>query len=140
MTAPTPPPPRPHQAPDATPHTRDYSDETAHVVDEEITRIVDEQAERATTQLAGHRPQLDALATALLDHETLEGDDIARILATADDTVAPGDQHAGAPDAVFHGASRGGDVVVSDEHDMTLTLADRVPELLHPVVIVAPEG
>jgi ATP-dependent Zn protease len=32
------------------------------------------------------------------------------------------------------------DVVVSDEHDMTLTLADRVPERLHAAVIAAPEG
>jgi cell division protease FtsH len=70
-------------------HTRDYSDETAHIIDEEITRILDEQADRAATVLARHRPQLDALAAGLLDHETLEGPDIERILATAGDGPAP---------------------------------------------------
>jgi len=61
-------------------HTRDYSDETAHIIDEEITNMLDEQAARATDELAAHRAQLDALAAALLEHETLEGADITRIL------------------------------------------------------------
>jgi cell division protease FtsH len=63
-------------------HTRDYSDETAHIIDEEVARILDSQANRATTQLTAHRPQLDALATALLDHETLESAAVERIMAT----------------------------------------------------------
>jgi cell division protease FtsH len=63
-------------------HTRDYSDETAHVIDEETTRVLDEQASRAARELAGRRAQLDALAAALLDHETLESADITAILAS----------------------------------------------------------
>ena len=37
-------------------HTRDYSDETAHVIDEEITRMLDEQAARAAHELADTGP------------------------------------------------------------------------------------
>ncbi len=64
-------------------HTRDYSDETAHVIDEETTRVLDEQAARAAHELAGRRAQLDALAAALLDHETLDATDIGRIVTRA---------------------------------------------------------
>ncbi len=69
-------------------HTRDYSDETAHIIDEEIAHILDEQANRAAAELARHRGQLDDLARALLDHETLVAADIARILSATD--RAPG--------------------------------------------------
>ncbi len=65
-------------------HTRDYSDETAHVIDEETTRMLDEQAARAARELAGRRGQLDALAAALLDHETLVATEIARIVTRAE--------------------------------------------------------
>jgi cell division protease FtsH len=84
-------------------HTRDYSDETAHIIDEEITRMLDEQAARAATELAAHRAQLDAVAGALLEHESLDGADVTRILATTpaasrgpgDDTVASADNVTG---------------------------------------------
>jgi cell division protease FtsH len=84
-------------------HTRDYSDETAHIIDEEITRMLDEQAARAATELAAQRAQLDAVAAALLEHETLDGADITRILtstaaarlAPSDDTVGLADQMVG---------------------------------------------
>jgi cell division protease FtsH len=47
------------------------SDETAAVIDAEIRRIVDECFERALAELGEHRPQLDALAEALLREESL---------------------------------------------------------------------
>ena len=58
-------------------HTRDYSDRTAHVIDEEVTRILDQQAARAATELRHHEAQLHALAAALLEHETLDAGEIA---------------------------------------------------------------
>jgi len=62
-------------------HTRDYSDETARVIDEEVARILGEQGVRAREELEGHLDALHAIAAELLEHETLEADDIARILA-----------------------------------------------------------
>jgi cell division protease FtsH len=48
-----------------------YSEETARAVDEEVQRIITECHDMARRLLAQHRPALDALATALLERETL---------------------------------------------------------------------
>ena len=61
-------------------HTRDYSDETARVIDEECERILRQEESRARRILRLHRRGLDALARALLEHETLDGDEVSRIV------------------------------------------------------------
>src|SRR5579875_622435 len=48
------------------------SERTRELVDEEVRKIVDECYERALARLREHRDQLDALAKALLEHETLD--------------------------------------------------------------------
>ncbi len=68
-------------------HTRDYSDETARLIDEEISRILDEQAQRAARVLAAHREALDALAQALMAQESLDGDEVRRIVEGAESGV-----------------------------------------------------
>jgi cell division protease FtsH len=50
----------------------DISPRTQELVDEEVRRIVDECYQAAITTLTDHRPQLNALAEALLDKETLD--------------------------------------------------------------------
>jgi cell division protease FtsH len=65
-------------------HTRDYSDATAAVIDDETRRLLHEQAERAAELLAANRAGLAAVANALLEHETLTGDDVATALASVD--------------------------------------------------------
>jgi cell division protease FtsH len=65
-------------------HTRDYSDETARVIDEETAHILDTQAERAQHTLDSHRPELEAVAEALIEHETLTGEEIAAIVERTD--------------------------------------------------------
>jgi cell division protease FtsH len=64
-------------------HSRDWSEETARLIDEEITRILDEQAARARLELEQHRDLLDAVAEALLEHETLDADQLAEVLSGA---------------------------------------------------------
>jgi cell division protease FtsH len=61
-------------------HTRDYSDETARVIDEEVERILRQEESRARRIVRLHRRGLDAVARALLEHETLDGDEVARIV------------------------------------------------------------
>ena len=56
-------------------HTRDYSDETARLIDEETEHILSAQASVARNTLKAHRHTLDAVAAALLTHETLSGDE-----------------------------------------------------------------
>jgi cell division protease FtsH len=64
-------------------HTRDYSEDTSRVVDEEVARILREQEARATSVLREHKAGLEAVAHALLEFETVPGDEIARLVDTA---------------------------------------------------------
>ena len=59
---------------------REYSDDTAKMIDTEIFRILHEQEARATELLTKHRAALDAVAEELLEHETIDGADVARIV------------------------------------------------------------
>ena len=59
---------------------REYSDETAKMIDDEVARILHEQEQRATELLSKHRGALEAVAALLLERETIEGADVARIL------------------------------------------------------------
>src|SRR5258708_13041977 len=61
-------------------HTRDYSDDTARVIDEEVERILREQEERGRRVLRQHRRGLDAVAAALLEHETIDGAEVGRLV------------------------------------------------------------
>ncbi len=69
--------------------TRDYSDETAHVIDEEIERILREQQERCRETLTEYRHGLDLVARALLEHETISGDEVERLIAVSRYGAAP---------------------------------------------------
>ena len=51
---------------------RNYSDEIAKTIDEEVRAIVDRAYERATQVLEVHRDRLDALATKLIAEETVD--------------------------------------------------------------------
>jgi cell division protease FtsH len=64
-------------------HTRDYSEDTSRVVDEEIERILRAQELRAESVLSEHRGGLEAVAAALLEHETIDGREIARLVDMA---------------------------------------------------------
>ena len=50
----------------------EVGERTQELMDEEVRRIVDECYQRAVTVLKEHRPQLDAIAAALLEKETLD--------------------------------------------------------------------
>jgi cell division protease FtsH len=57
------------------------SDETAKKIDKEIRRIVDAGYDRAKHVLSEHIDELHAVAGALLEFETLSGDEVKRIAA-----------------------------------------------------------
>ena len=61
-------------------HTRDYSDETSRVIDEEVERILREQESRAMSELKKHKRGLDKVAAALLERETIDGDEVRRLV------------------------------------------------------------
>ena len=59
---------------------KDYSEDTAILIDSEIKRFVTEAAARARQMIEANLTKLHALAQALLERESLDGEEIARIL------------------------------------------------------------
>jgi cell division protease FtsH len=60
---------------------QDYSEETAVLIDAEVKQIVVDSAARARSILEEQVAKLHRLAKALLEHESLDADEIARVLA-----------------------------------------------------------
>ncbi len=60
--------------------TRNYSEKIAEEIDDEVRRLIEEAQERARNILREHRDLLDKLATVLLDVETLEGEQLTKLL------------------------------------------------------------
>ena len=75
---------------------REYSDDTARVIDEEIENILREQEDRARLLLTTHRRGLDKVAEALVERETIEGAEVIRLVqdGLAESTGGNGDQTA----------------------------------------------
>jgi cell division protease FtsH len=59
---------------------KNMSNETAQAIDKEIRRIVEQGYDRAKMLLNDHRDELEKLAQALLEFETLSGDEIKTLL------------------------------------------------------------
>lgn len=59
---------------------RDYSEATAQAIDQEVKLLIDEAYRRAKELLTAHREQLNLIAKALLEFETLEGSQIRDII------------------------------------------------------------
>ena len=59
---------------------REYSDEMARKIDDEISRILREQETRARTTLEKHRRGLDLVAQSLLEQETIDGAMVSRLI------------------------------------------------------------
>jgi cell division protease FtsH len=62
---------------------RQYSDETAKVIDDEVEALITEAANRARTVLKANTTKLEELKKALLDKETVEADEVMKILKGA---------------------------------------------------------
>ena len=60
--------------------TRDYSNDTARVIDEEVERILRDQQSRCREVLTEYRHGLDLVARALLEHETISGGEVERLI------------------------------------------------------------
>lgn len=61
-------------------HERQYSDDTAKVIDNEVEALITEAGQRAREVLKANMPKLEALKKALLEKETVEADEAAKIL------------------------------------------------------------
>jgi cell division protease FtsH len=59
---------------------REYSEETARAIDEEVKKLIDQLQEEARQLLQANRDRVDALAKALMKYETLDAGDVDRIM------------------------------------------------------------
>ena len=64
--------------------TQNVSEATAQVIDEEVRRFVEEGEKTARRILAKHKNELELLARALLEYETLTGDEIKTVTGGGD--------------------------------------------------------
>ncbi len=67
---------------------RDFSDETASAIDEEVRNLVDQAYRRAKEVLVENRSILDKLAQMLVDKETVDSDELQDLLASNDVKMA----------------------------------------------------
>ena len=62
------------------PGSREYSEQTASIIDEEVNRIVKCAYDRAIALLTSHRTTLDGIASSLRLHETLDAKELRAII------------------------------------------------------------
>ena len=67
---------------------RDFSEETAATIDEEVSDLVNQAYRRAKQVLTGNRHVLDQLAGMLVEKETVDSDELQQLLATNDVKMA----------------------------------------------------
>jgi cell division protease FtsH len=63
-------------------HSRDYSEEIASAIDEEVRRLIEEAHDEAWEILVQYRDVLDNLVLQLMEHETLSSDQVLQIFAS----------------------------------------------------------
>lgn len=59
---------------------KNYSEQTAVIIDEEVRRIIEESHGHAMEQLSKHQEQLKLIAQRLLEREVLDADEVRRML------------------------------------------------------------
>ncbi|HWP40660.1 MAG TPA: ATP-dependent zinc metalloprotease FtsH [Tepidisphaeraceae bacterium] len=59
---------------------REYSEETARIIDEEVKKLIDRLYEETRQLLEANRDRVEAVAKALMRYETLDASDIDRIM------------------------------------------------------------
>jgi len=67
---------------------RDFSEETAATIDEEVSQLVEEAYRRATAVLTDNRSVLDELADMLVEKETVDAEELQELLVRSDVRVA----------------------------------------------------
>jgi cell division protease FtsH len=67
---------------------RDFSEETAAAIDDEVRNLVDQAYRRAKDVLVSNRPVLDELSKMLIDKETVDAEELQELLAQSDVKMA----------------------------------------------------
>ncbi len=73
-------------------HERDYGENVAALIDEEVTRIVSDQYKRVQELLSSHRPHMDAIVEVLVKKETLDAKEVQEIMRQVDAKLKDGSE------------------------------------------------
>lgn len=111
-------------------HSRNFSEDTARIVDAEVKKFVQNARDNCHALLTEHIDQLHALAAALLDRETLTGEDIDLLikgepLPPFDPATSSGDGQDAAqrsPQAVPHAPAEASSAAAAGSEEDTFTL------------------
>jgi cell division protease FtsH len=79
--------------------SREYSDDTARIIDEEIEKVLRSAENRTRQLLHDNRKALDGIAKALLDKETIDGPEVYQIIQAARSDGQPAPPPVVAPSA-----------------------------------------
>ncbi|QJB54928.1 ATP-dependent zinc metalloprotease FtsH [Pseudodesulfovibrio sp. zrk46] len=88
-------------------HNKNYGEETAKLIDSEVRRFVEEAYQTATQLLKDNMEALEAITLALLDRETITGDDIDLLMEGK--PLPPMDKNNGGPASGSTGGSSTGE-------------------------------
>ena len=64
-------------------HEREYSEDTAKLIDQEVKALLTEASSRARAVIKANLAQLEVLKDRLLEKETVDADEVAEVLASA---------------------------------------------------------
>ncbi|MDB5185017.1 MAG: ftsH [Candidatus Saccharibacteria bacterium] len=64
-------------------HDKDYSEDTAKIIDQEVEALITEAAKRARAVITHNRDKLEALKDRLLEKETVDADEVLEVLSGA---------------------------------------------------------
>jgi len=67
-------------------HQREYSEDTTRLIDGEVEKLLRESEERCVALLTQNRKALDLVAAALLEHETISGSEVSRLIRVSKGT------------------------------------------------------
>jgi hypothetical protein len=123
-------------------HTRDYSEDTSKIIDDEVERILRSEEQRAMEALSKHRGGLNAIARALLDNEIIDGAQVARLVDEAHGSPVHGEGVKSVPHfheaAISAPAPPDGNGLVTNGANGHATVADTGVDDDGPVVVPAP--
>jgi cell division protease FtsH len=106
---------------------RDYSEQTAITIDQEVRRIIEENYQRAYQLLNDNVEILHAMAQALLEKETIDIKDINQILAALKPELIPASEDAARPEPAEISNATAAETRSSDDGDKDLTGTGEAP-------------
>jgi cell division protease FtsH len=69
---------------------KDYGEKIANLIDEEVSKIIQQAYEKAVKALTENKPRLVQIAQRLITEETLEGRELEALLSDSVDSSLPG--------------------------------------------------